>query len=381
MKQPVSIVPCPSYEQEVVREALKQVLQPLGGLSFVRPGMKVVIKTNLVAGSKPENAVTTHPMLLAELTRMLTDAGASVVIGDSPGGPYLAPHINRIYKVSGLALAEEAGAVLNQDFSQKSCHDPFAVILKEFHYTSYVDEADVMINFCKLKTHGMMGMSAAAKNLFGLIPGTMKPEYHYRFPKPEDFANMLVDIQEHFKPVLNIVDAVVGMEGNGPTAGTPRPIGCLLASASPYGLDMICSKIIGLPWEQIPTLKAAHKRGLVENSPEEVTVIGDVTPFLIKDYLLVEERKGLDFSGSGPFGKVIAWAGSTFLQSKPVLISSLCVGCGECFRVCPAKAIVMKDKKPVIHRNECIKCFCCQEFCPKSAMKVRRTAVARFLNR
>ena len=94
-------------------------------------------------------------------------------------------------------------------------------MLKSFTYTAWLDACDAIIDFCKLKSHGMMGMSAAAKNLFGVIPGTMKPEYHYRFPNMSDFAHMLVDINDYFadKVKLCLVDAVEGMEGNGPTKG------------------------------------------------------------------------------------------------------------------------------------------------------------------
>jgi uncharacterized protein (DUF362 family) len=108
-------------------------------------------------------------------------------------------------------------------------------VLKSFTYTAWLDACDAIIDFCKLKSHGMMGMSAAAKNLFGVIPGTMKPEYHFRFPDMRDFARMLVDINDYFaeKVKITLVDAVEGMEGNGPTKGTPRHIGVLLASASP----------------------------------------------------------------------------------------------------------------------------------------------------
>lgn len=74
------------------------------------------------------------------------------------------------------------GAVLNRNFSQSVHHSDSALRAREFAYTSYLDDADVIINLCKLKTHGMMGMSNAVKNMFGIIPGTVKPEFHFKFP-------------------------------------------------------------------------------------------------------------------------------------------------------------------------------------------------------
>ena len=174
----VSIVPCETYAPKTCEAALEAVLRPLGGLDWVQPGMRIAIKANLVAGAKPEKAVTTHPTLVAALSRLLIARGASVVVGDSPGNLYNATVLNRVYAASGYAEVEAAGAELNRDFSERDAYFEDAVQAKRFTYTGWLDGADAIINFCKLKSHGMMSLSAAAKNLFGTIPGTMKPEYH-----------------------------------------------------------------------------------------------------------------------------------------------------------------------------------------------------------
>ncbi|MBR6039965.1 MAG: DUF362 domain-containing protein [Clostridia bacterium] len=166
----VSIVACETYAPDVCEQALIGVLAPLGGLDWVRPGMRVGIKANLVAGAKPEKAVTTHPTLLAALSRLLKERGASVVIGDSPGNLYNASVLNHVYALSGLKEAEQAGAELNHDFSEKDGYFADAVQAKRFTYTGWLDGCDAVVNFCKLKSHGMMSLSAAAKNLFGTIP-------------------------------------------------------------------------------------------------------------------------------------------------------------------------------------------------------------------
>ena len=243
----VSLVRCTDYEIDHIRAALDRLLAPLGGLDWVTPGMKIVIKANLVAGRPPEDAVTTLPALLCALSEMLIARGASVVIGDSPGGVYNAAYLGRIYQRCGSVEAERYGAHLNQNFEVREAHFPEAAVAHDFKYTAYLDDADAVINCCKLKTHGMMGMTCAVKNMYGIVPGSVKSEYHYRYSNPMDFARMIVDLNLARPAQLHIVDAVVGMEGNGPTAGTPRPIGCLLASCNPYRLDMICAGIIGLP--------------------------------------------------------------------------------------------------------------------------------------
>ena len=371
----VSIVRCADYGEETCERALREVLVPFGGLDWVRPGMRVVIKANLVSAMKPEKAATTHPALLAALTGMLRERGANVVIGDSPGGTFAAPHLNAVYRVCGLSEAEAAGAELNRDFSQKEADLPEAHTAKHITYTGYLDGADAIISFCKLKSHGMLSLSAATKNLFGAIPGIIKPEYHYRYPDPMDFADMLIDLNEFFRPKLYLVDAVQTMEGNGPTAGTPKYMGALLAGTNPHKIDLLCAKLIGLEAKNVPTLRAAQERGLTPASAEELEVSGDAEEFVCKDFVTVQKGTGTDFGAQK--GKLLGAAAKTVLRARPKLKRSRCVGCGVCRDTCPAQAIVIEKGKAKIDRRICIRCFCCQEFCPKGAMRVHRTWVAR----
>lgn len=371
----VSIVRCADYGEETCERALREVLVPFGGLDWVRPGMRVVIKANLVSAMKPEKAATTHPALLAALTRMLRERGTNVVIGDSPGGTFAAPHLNAVYRVCGLSEAEAAGAELNRDFSQKEADLPEAHTAKHITYTGYLDGADAIISFCKLKSHGMLSLSAATKNLFGAIPGIIKPEYHYRYPDPMDFADMLIDLNEFFRPKLYLVDAVQTMEGNGPTAGTPKYMGALLAGTNPHKIDLLCAKLIGLEAKNVPTLRAAQERGLTPASAEELEISRNAEEFVCKDFVTVQRGTGTDFGAQK--GKLLGAAAKAVLRARPKLKRSRCVGCGVCRDTCPAHAIVIEKGKAKIDRRACIRCFCCQEFCPKGAMRVHRTWVAR----
>ena len=223
----VSIVSCPAYEPEACREALVKALEPVGGLEFVKPGMRVGIKANLVSFMKPESGATTHPVLLSELTKLLKGRGAaSVVIGDSPGGLYTAAYVKNVYRATGMHQTEAAGAELNMDFSQKEAQFPEAKVAKRFTYTGWLDGCDAIVDFCKLKSHGMMAMSAAAKNLFGAIPGTMKPEYHYKYSNAADFARMIVDLTSISSPRCPSWTAWWAWTATAPPWGTPSPWGC-----------------------------------------------------------------------------------------------------------------------------------------------------------
>ena len=379
----VSIVSCGSYEPEVCKKALLEVLEPIGGLDWVQPGMCIAIKANLVGAFEPDKGVTTHPTLLATLTRLLKDRGAGrVIIGDSPGGLYTESFLKRVYKVAGLQEAVDAGAELNMDFSQKTARFPEANVAKDFLYTGYLDQADAIISFCKLKSHGMMGLSAATKNLFGSVPGTTKPEYHFRYPDPKDFSGMILDLNRYFRPKLFLVDGILGMEGNGPTAGTPKFMGRLLAGTDCSKVDMICCKLIGLDPMTVPTLQVAVDHGYLQADGEDIDLAGDLEALKIKDFDNVLQMKSTQFSNKlpGKLGELFSKVASACLRPKPKLKTAECVGCGVCKNVCPAKAIVIENKKAVIDRKACIRCFCCQEFCPKGAMKVSRPVIARILN-
>lgn len=378
----VSIVPCSDYEHEKLREALLAALEPIGGLDWVTKGMKIGIKANLVSFHAPETAVTTHPAVLCALTELLVERGASVVIGDSPGGLYNAVFVNRVYAAAKMHTTETYGAALNHDFSEKEAVYPEAVQAKSFRYTAYLDDCDVILNVCKLKSHGMMGMSNAAKNLFGVIPGTIKPEYHYRYPNPNDFADMIVDLNCYFQPMLCICDAVVAMEGNGPTQGTPTEMNCLLASKSSHCLDLVAAHLIGMTAEDVPTLQAALRRGLIPNTWDELEVLGDAERFVKEDFEVIRNHNShLFVKGDSLFQKIKGKVFRACLSVRPEADKKECIGCKKCAEICPAKAIVMKNKLPAIDKNACIKCFCCQEFCPKGAMKVKRSLVARILNK
>lgn len=383
----VSIAKCDSYDELIVNKAMDEVLSSIAGLDFIKPGMKVGIKANLVSGMDPDKAATTHPSVLKALCTKIKEKGAKVCVGDSPGGIYTPAHVHSVYKACGLYELVDDAVELNENFGVSDAEFKEAVSLKTFEYTSWLDDVDVIINFSKLKTHAMMGMSCAVKNMFGTVPGTTKPQYHMRFNDEMAFANVMVDLNEYFKPVLYVVDAIDGMEGNGPTAGEKRHIGSLLASKKPYALDLVCADIIGMKMSDVATIRAAYERGLGPSDISEVTIVsGDVLEsFRIPDFKRATFHQSINFEG-GDFGETLkAFFTKTFYTAKPLVKKDECIGCRKCHDICPAKAITMvKEKKndiPKVDRSKCIKCFCCQEFCPKGAMKVKDNPLGKMLNK
>lgn len=311
----VAVVRCKTYNVEAVKPALEEAVNAVNGLDFVKPGMKIIIKPNLVSFKKPDAAATTHPALLEALVEMLLARGADVTIGDSPGGPHSLPLLNRVYTATGMDRVEKLGAKLNRNMNEKNVDFPEGKVLKNFTYTEYLDEADAIIDFCKLKSHGMLGMSAAVKNLFGTIPGLKKPEVHYKFQNDAEFADMLVDLNEYFKPRLAICDAVVGMEGNGPTAGTPRQIGAIIASKSTYYADVVGAELIGMNIDGLPTLQTAYERGFAPASSKNLRVYGDIRALTVDDFKAPPVR-GLSFMRKG---NVLHFISKAALEHKPTL--------------------------------------------------------------
>ena len=204
MREPVEVCvsACEAYEYEKVRAVLEEQFYLLKAEEVIRPGMRVAVKPNLVTRSTPDESAVTHPVVICAVVSLLKELGASVVIAESPGGPYTPSLLKGIYEQSGCAQAEQYGAELNLDCTWGELKAPKARLCRSFSVITPLLEADAIVDVCKLKTHCMMGMSAAVKNLFGSVPGLMKPELHCRFPEKEPFGTMITDLCQALHPVL-----------------------------------------------------------------------------------------------------------------------------------------------------------------------------------
>lgn len=377
MSYDAAVVRLETYEESAVYTALKEAIDAVDGFSFLRPGMRVAIKANLMMPKKPEAAATVHPAVIRALCRLLIARGAAVVVGDSPGGPFTGAFLSTVYRACGLASLSETGAALNDDFSETEIAFSEAVVLKRIPATAYLPKADAVISLSKIKTHALMAYTGAVKNFYGAIPGMLKAEYHYRYPTKELFSNLLVDLAEAFSPVLSIGDAVWGMEGNGPSAGSPRKLNAVFASKNPHAMDLAASTIMGLTPGEVPTLQAAISRGLIPHSVKQLSVYGALEDFICPDFVKAVPQEVRDLGSRNP---KIAGLIRGLLSCRPKPDFNRCVGCGECATICPAHAIHIKNRKAHIDRRCCIRCFCCQEFCPKGAISVYRPPLARLLS-
>lgn len=377
MREPVEVCAsaCEAYDYEAVRAVLAEQFRLLKAEELIRPGMRVAVKPNLVTRSAPDECAVTHPVVLCAVVSLLKELGASVVIAESPGGPYTPALLKGIYEHSGCAKAAEYGAELNLDCTWGELRAPEAKLCRSFSVITPLLEADAIVDVCKLKTHCMMGLSAAVKNLFGAVPGLMKPELHCRFPQKDAFGTMIADLCQALHPVLSIVDGITAMEGNGPTGGRPRHVGALLASRSPYAVDLACTEIIGMAPETIPPLRAAMERGLCPRTAQELVWLCEpASHFAVPDFLQ-PESKSADFITRLP--KFLQPLAARLATPSPQIRTAECVGCGKCAESCPQHTITIRDHKAVIDYSNCIRCYCCHEMCPKHVIDIRRLSLFR----
>lgn len=378
-----ALVACADYEQAHVTDALNRALALSGGLDWVQSGMRVVVKPNLLMKRSPDLACTTHPAVLTAVVQALRARGAHVLVGDSPGGPFTISRLRAVYRECGLLPLVELDAQLNENIGVTRGFFPDGTVLKQIDLCEFIAQADAVVNVAKLKTHSMMGYSGAVKNLFGAIPGTIKAEYHYRMPSSSAFAQMLVDLALYLAPQCNIIDGVVGMEGDGPSQGTPRRIGALIISQNPFHADYAATQLIGADTGQVPTQIEAQRRGLLDGCILDGEPIDSLRVDGFRTIPAIWPTADKNRTGKGIFGIAsrFDFAATAVLQPNPKLLKRKCVGCRECLVACPAKAIVMENGKPVIDKNTCIRCFCCQEVCPHSAMIIRRNPVAKMFQK
>ncbi len=379
-KSKVAVIKCQTYDEAEVYEAIKKGVDLLGGVTaFVKSGEKIVLKPNVLLGSDPAKCITTHPSVLKGVGRLLQTCGAIIYYGDSSGMGSCEANLRR----AGLKQAGDEAGFLIADFDHgREVSHPGALLAKKITLANGVLDADGLISLPKLKTHGLNRFTGAVKNQFGCVPGLLKGQFHVKLPDPHAFSSMLVDLNTFIKPRLFMMDAVIGMEGNGPRNGKPRQIGVLLLSTDPVALDAVACKLIDLNPEWVPTSKPGEKCGLGTYNFENIEISGEqIEPLIIKDFQVV--RKAVPPATSGAF--------RTFLKNqatpRPVVDPAKCTACGTCIKMCPVGPtaldwIQLETGKIPKHRySQCIRCYCCQELCPEGAITVRTPWLGKLLFR
>ncbi len=319
-------------------------------------GKAVLIKPNMAAQCRVDKAATTHPTLIKAVVKAVERRNAkTIIVGDNPGAT--AYGINeKCAKTTGIMDA-------SCDYYVNFMKRPKNVELESKHL-DYVNlsseffECDYFINLPKLKAHTHALMTGAVKNLYGMCVGGEKSRLHATGHDSRSFAEILCDVYATRVPDLHITDGVVGMEGNGPTNGSPRDVGKVLASMHGYNLDAVSSKVIGFSPDRVNTLAVGKDRGLWSGDLNTVQVEGDYPN-------IPKFKPPSTFGAYTIFNRIM----SPFISCLPVIQEKKCIKCGLCASQCPVDACTWeKGQYPVIDKKGCIKCYCCQEFCPGDAI-------------
>ncbi|MCL2390356.1 MAG: DUF362 domain-containing protein [Endomicrobia bacterium] len=367
----ISLLKCGDYNKS--NPAVKETLRLLGGISnFVKPGEKILIKPNLLSPKDPEKAVTTHPKIVKAVIQLVKQAGATPVVGDSPGGAIR--DIKNLWKVTGMEeiCKEENVELINFEAAGSQEIDINDKNVKKAHFSNAVLNCDGIINLPKLKTHSLMLFTAGVKNLYGCIPGLMKVEYHKYASKNKEFADLLTNIYLFLKDKIRftLIDGIYGMEGNGPSGGEVRKMGIIAASADTPVLDAYILDALNF---DISKNFISQNLGISKKSIEGLEVIGnDIRDFNLENFKFPQTR-ALDY-----IPKSLVKTLGSFLWVKAKINKNKCAKCMLCVKSCPVKAIEVIGKKqyPHVSDSDCISCFCCHEVCPYKAVNFKKSFLA-----
>jgi uncharacterized protein (DUF362 family)/Pyruvate/2-oxoacid:ferredoxin oxidoreductase delta subunit len=356
-----------SYDSEKLADIISGALTETG-LSLPSDA-RVLIKPNIVSQNFPSQSTTTHPSVIEALCMLLSDNRCSIIIGESSAF-YQGGFTQRGFRTSGIAaIAEKYSAELIafEEDGGVLTDNPEGLVLKQILVSKRVQEADYIISAGKLKTHSFAGMTAAVKNIFGLIPGGTKYEYHFTGGIGQElFAEKIADLYALVQPDLYVLDAVRGLEGSGPAStGRPKDTGIVMVSDNGYALDYLAARMIGVNPASYEILQAGINRGFLPD-PQQIVMTGDFDSLPRVPYKLPKK------SEPRPREKVLLYQA---VAVYPVVKKRKCTSCGICAGCCPVQAISMEGAAEV-DLDTCLKCYYCYYHCPEKAIVLK--GVTRF---
>ena len=325
-------------------------------------GKRVLIKPNVLRASTAAEGIVTHPAVLqAVVEKVALMQPAELIVGDNPGlFSYGANEAS--FEQTGLMAAAQGHYQNIGNDSIKVDFNP--AFMSSVSLSRAVLDADIIISLPKFKTHGLTVMTGAIKNSYGFLPGAQKAKLHKAAGNPQRFHDLVVEVFRLRVPDLFIVDAVVGMEGNGPASPDLRDIGLILASDNAVAVDAVMATMMGLDPERLPFLRKAHACGLGDYDLDRIEIAGELKR--LPDYKL-PPLGGQAIQDNQVVQDLIHSRAAVY----PLVDDDLCTACETCIEQCPVGALEMHDDLPRADVEICIACFCCQEICPEKAIVLK----------
>ena len=260
-KDVVVILNSKGYEE--MPSALRKGIEEAARLQDLE-GKCVAIKPNLCSAKSSYCGATTHVQMVRELIHILnekTNGSCEILILESD-----AEGVSAEYVFDRLGYRSLENEFSNVKLVNLSKDAKIQVVFRNGRAFDLLDvpktmlRIEYLISMAKLKTHVDQRMSCILKNQFGLVPRKHKSVFH------PFLSEVLCDLNTLYAPDLCIVDGIAGMEGFGPTNGTPKSVNAILVGTNSIATDMVASKIMGFKPKQVPHLKLTMKANSYDES-------------------------------------------------------------------------------------------------------------------
>lgn len=256
-----------------IDDIVAHAIELLGGIeTVVAAGDTVLIKPNVLLGSPSSTGATTNPFVVASMVKLAKTAKAKkVIVGESSAVGF---DTEESFRATGMReIAEKAGAMvvdLKRDEAEP-VFIPNAKVIRKVLLPKTVVESDVIINVPVMKTHDMLPVTLALKNMKGCLFDEDKKRLHR-----SGLSQGIVDINKLLKPDLALIDGIVGMEGNGPIFGDPVELDMVIASRDSVAADAVASYIMGFYPKDIEYIRLAAEQGLGEIDLRKLEILGEL---------------------------------------------------------------------------------------------------------
>jgi len=289
----VSVVKVAGRDRAQVAAGVRQAVENAGGLAdLIRPGMRVMIKPNMVAPpTSAEAGACTSPLVCQAVADVVSELGARPVIAESSAR---GADTEAAYRIMGYEALRRQGYEVVDLKQDKTVQVRLAGgrILREIITFELVTRMDAIISVPVMKTHDQGQVTLSLKNLKGLVSDGDKRRIHL-----EGMLEGAVDLVSHFRPVFTVVDAIVGQEGMGPLLGMPVEMGLVLAGRDLVAVDSIAGRIMGFAPQEVPITKAAADRGLGTLDESRIEVVGEQVADVQRRFVRCEEDDRIDSEG------------------------------------------------------------------------------------